>query len=142
MTTPSELRSRRAFLDTSAHFALADPRDSNHPAARALRGRLITEQWRFFTTNFILAETHALLLVRRGRVAALRTLQELDRSTLTLVRVSAADEQRAREIIVQYDDKDFSLTDATSFAIMERLGITYAFTFDRNFVQYGMTILS
>ena len=61
---------------------------------------------------------------------------------LTIVRVEPEDEVRAREIIRRYDDKDFSLTDATSFAVMDRLGITTAFTFDRNFVQYGLDVLA
>jgi predicted nucleic acid-binding protein len=56
--------------------------------------------------------------------------------------VSLRDERRAREIIAQYDDKDFTLTDATSFAVMERLGITYAFTFDHHFTQYGFIALT
>ena len=30
---------------------------------------------------------------------------------------------------------------ATSFSVMERLGIQHAFTFDRNFAQYGWTVL-
>jgi predicted nucleic acid-binding protein len=45
-------------------------------------------------------------------------------------------------IIYQYDDKDFSLTDATSFAVMERLRVPAAFTFDRHFAQYGFTVLT
>jgi predicted nucleic acid-binding protein len=99
--------------------------------------RLASEPSRLFTTNYILAETHALMLARRGRVAALRVLRQIDESSVTVVRVTAADERHAREIIVRYDDKDFSLTDATSFAVMERLGIRAAFSFDRGFAQYG-----
>lgn len=57
------------------------------------------------------------------------------------VHVSAADERRARSIIAQYDDKDFSLVDATSFAVMERLHIPTAFALDRNFTQYGFRVL-
>jgi uncharacterized protein len=57
------------------------------------------------------------------------------------VRVRANDEERARQIIFQYDDKDFSFTDAISFAIMERLNLKLAFSFDRHFAQYGFTTL-
>ena len=58
-----------------------------------------------------------------------------------MVRVAEIDEERAREIIVSHDDKDYAFTDATSFAVMERLGITTAFTFDRHFAQFGFAVL-
>lgn len=132
----------RAFVDTSAYYALTDSRDTFHQPALAIRDRLISERWRLFTTNCILAEAHALLLTRLGRTIALRVLYEIDRSTTTVLRVSPADEQRARGILTQYNDKDFSLTDATSFAVIERFGISYAFAFDRNFAQYGLAILT
>ena len=67
---------------------------------------------------------------------------EVDASELTTVeRVTARDERRAREIVFGYTDKDFSLTDATSFAVMERIRIGQAFTLDRNFVQFGWVVL-
>ena len=43
------------------------------------------------------------------------------------------DEERAWEIFLKYKDKDFSYTDCTSFAVMERLKIDTAFTFDSHF---------
>ena len=130
-----------ALVDSSAYFALAYSRESNHAAARAIADKLAHERWRLFTTNFILAETHALILTRLNRVVALRVLTQIEQSPTTVIRVSAADETRARAILAQYQDKDFSLTDATSFAVMERLGIRSAFSFDRNFAQYGLQIL-
>lgn len=133
---------RQALVDTSAYFALTYSRERTHAQALAIASRLQAERWRLFTTNFILAETHALLLTRLNRVVAARVLREIDNSPTTIVRVSAADEQRARQVIYQYQDKDFSLTDAASFAVMERLHIPHAFTFDRNFAQYGLAVLT
>jgi predicted nucleic acid-binding protein len=49
---------------------------------------------------------------------------------------------RTQALIVRYDDKAFSLTDALSFVVMDRLQITSAFTFDRNFLQYGVLSLT
>lgn len=142
MKTRALVAVRRALVDTSAHYALADPRDGSHAAASAVVDQLAEGPSRLYTTNLVVAETHALLLARRGRHVALRVLQEIDLSTMTIVRVSAADERRAREILTRYDDKDFSLTDAASFAVMERLNLRYAFTFDRHFAQYGFTVLT
>jgi uncharacterized protein len=59
-----------------------------------------------------------------------------------VIRARAADENRAKQILFQYDDKDFSFADAISFAVMERLQIRLAFTFDRDFAQYGFTVLT
>lgn len=126
------------FVDTSAYFALYNADDEHHgdavAAANAARGRL-------FTTNYIIAETHALFLRRVGRDAGVLFLEETDRSNMVVERVKVRDEQRARAIIFSQTDKNYSLTDATSFAVMERLGIFMAFTFDRHFAQYGFAIL-
>ncbi len=132
---------RRAFIDTSAYFPIANRFDADHSVARAVLARLASERWRLTTTNFVLAELHALVLKRLGRAEALRTLETIDRGSTRVERVGEDDERRARQILVQYDDKDFSLTDATSFAVMERLGINAAFAFDRHFAQYGFTSL-
>lgn len=142
MTNPRSPAARRVLVDTSAYFALADANETRHSTADTIRSRLVDQRWRLFTTNFIVAETHALLLVRLGYHFAMRFLDQLDQSPTVIVRVAATDERRAREILHQYDDKFFSFTDSTSFAVMERLQIIHAFTFDRNFAQYGLSPLT
>lgn len=63
-------------------------------------------------------------------------------SNPVILRVRASDEERAKQILFQYDDKDFSFADSISFAVMERFDIRLAFTFDRDFAQYGFTVLT
>lgn len=142
MRNRSASQTMRTLVDSSAYFALLDRDDSYHSQALAIQNRLILERWRLFTTSFVLAETHALLLNRLSQHIATEFLRSMEQSTTPLVWVTRSDVQRAKAIIYQYDDKDFSLTDATSFAIMERLRIPYAFTFDQHFTQYGLTVLA
>ena len=47
-----------------------------------------------------------------------------------------------RAILDRYADKDFSLTDAINFAVMDRLRLRTAFAFDRHFAQYGLDVLT
>jgi predicted nucleic acid-binding protein len=46
-------------------------------------------------------------------------------------------ENRARQILRQYTDQDFSYVDAVSFALMQEVEITEAFAFDRHFTTAG-----
>lgn len=110
-------RSNKVFLDSSGFLALTNRNDVSHKQAQDIWNRIIEEGWRTYTTNFVIAETQVL-------------------------RVNTQDEQKAEDIIFKYVDKTFSYADATSFAVMERLKIKYAFTFDRNFTQYGLMQLN
>jgi predicted nucleic acid-binding protein len=133
-------RDRRVFVDTSAYYAAVDRRDASHAAVAATMPVLLAERRQLTTTNAVLFELHGLLLNRLGRRVAWETLGEL-RASQMVVRVRERDETRAEAILAQYDDKDFSLTDALSFAVMERLGIRTAFSLDRHFAQFGWTIV-
>ncbi|MGH2458705.1 MAG: type II toxin-antitoxin system VapC family toxin [Chloroflexota bacterium] len=142
MSRRAALPAHRVLVDSSAYFALLDRRDQRHAEARAIQEQLIRQGSRLFTTSFVLAETHALLLARLSQAIATAFLREMERRPMTLIWVTPADVTRAREIIYRYDDKDFSLTDATSFAVMERVQVAYAFTFDHHFTQYGLAVLA
>ncbi|MBA2277077.1 MAG: PIN domain-containing protein [Chloroflexia bacterium] len=129
-------------MDTSAFFAAANPRDVSHGAARSIQTMLVLSQQQVITSNFVLAETHGLILSRINAERARRVLREIILGTVVIERITEEDERRAFAIVTQYVDKDFSFIDATSFAVMERLGIDTAFAFDRHFSQYGFRTLT
>jgi uncharacterized protein len=126
---------RRAVLwDSSAILAFIDADDADHEKAVTVAREIARERRPSFITNYGEVETHALLLRRLGRATA---REWLARGGLTIVRASPQEEEHARAIIEQHDDKDYSLCDAISFAIIEARGVYAAFSFDRHFRQYS-----
>lgn len=142
MTTPAWIpRPLAIFVDTSAFFASINRRDANHANAIAAFERSGRERIPLITSNFIRTETHALILTKLGSNRGRNFLSALASSRVNLVRVNEHDETRALSIIATFLDKTYSLTDATSFAVMERLGLRDAFSFDSDFSQYGFRTL-
>ena len=128
----------RFLVDTSAVFALLCKDDRRHAQARKMLKSAGEKGWQPFLTNFIIAETHALLLNRLGHEAARYWLAA---TKWPVEKVTENDEKRARRIIFDYSDKDFSYTDATSFAVMERLNLSKVNTFDQHFRQFGLDVI-
>ena len=128
----------QVLVDTSAIYALLDRDDAYHRNAAAILRSLPRRGLTPLLTNFIVAECHALLLSRLGTETARDWLLK---QSWPVEPVNPQDEEKAREIIRRYTDKSFSYTDATSFAVMERLDIRDAFAFDPHFRQYGLKLL-
>lgn len=123
------------LVDTGAFYALADDSDGNAEEARAFfRARLKTD--RFVTTDAILLEAWTLIRGRLGWSAAHRFLDAQRRSNVALFYIEAADLELAWRVLNDYADQELSLTDAISFAVMERHGIGDAFSFDKDFLLY------
>lgn len=126
---------RRGVLwDSSAILALLDADDADHQRAAATAGQIASERRPSFITNYIEVEAHALLLRKLGRALAREWLLT---GGLPVMRALPAEEDRAREIVARHSDKDWSLCDAISFAVLDVRGIRRAFTFDRHFLQYS-----
>ena len=84
---------RRAVLwDSSAILALLDADDSDHRRAVAAAERIAAERRPSFVTNYIEAETHALLLRKLGRAIAREWLLA---GGLPVVRATPQEEDRA-----------------------------------------------
>jgi predicted nucleic acid-binding protein len=129
------------FVDTGAWIALLQETDTHHVAASTVGARLKQQRTRLITTNFVIAETHAMLL-RAGYAPAVTFLRKVTAGQVAIViRAEADDEAAARAIIYQYTDKKYSLVDAISFAVMTRLGITQAWSYDQHFRQHGWQVL-
>lgn len=126
---------KRAVLwDSSAVLALLDADDADHDTAARVAREIAKEERPSFVTNYIEVETHALLLRKLGRALALEWLLG---GGLPVVRVSPQEEQRAKEFLERYNDKDWSLCDSISFAVIDSRKIDAAFSFDRHFLQFG-----
>lgn len=122
---------KRLFVDTGAWYALVDKNDPDHKEAASF---IINNKIPLLTTNFIFDETITLLRSRLGWSVAKEFGQRLkDSRFVSLITVKDEDEDRAWEIFLKYKDKDFSYTDCTSFAVMGRLRIDTAFSFDSHF---------
>jgi uncharacterized protein len=121
------------FVDTGAHYALTDAHDPDHEEAMRLLQQIAHHRHAMVTSNFVLSESYTLILKRMGWEIAIRYVENLKAGSTRLIRAGSEDETRAWEILRQYRDQDFSYVDATSFAMMERLGFQVFFAFDGHF---------
>ena len=131
------------LVDTGAWYALTDPQDRHHGHAVAMFGRLTRgEHGRMVTTDYILDETYTLLRMRLG-IEPVKRLHALlgQSSSVQVVRVSDNDFERSVDLMIAHGDKRWSLTDCTSFVLMQELEIGDAFTFDRNFAEAGFRVV-
>lgn len=125
---------RSVLWDSSAILALLDADDADHEQAVAVARQIASEKRPSFITNYIEVEAHALLLRKLGRAIAREWLLA---GGLPVVRAVPDEEQRAKEILARHTDKDWTLCDAISFAVLDTRRIRRAFTFDHHFRQYG-----
>jgi predicted nucleic acid-binding protein len=132
----------RVFADTGAWCALYDRSDVHHARASAFLQEIKRQKIQLITSDYVFDESLTLLRFRAGHREAVEFGRWMQQSPL--VKVINVDEkiwQAAWDVFVRYDDKHFSFTDCTSFAIMRQLGLLNAFAFDHNFEQAGFVML-
>jgi predicted nucleic acid-binding protein len=120
------------FVDTSVWYAAADSADKSNARAR----EILSAGDSLVTTDHVLVETWTLLRWRIHRKAAEAFWRGLRGGVAALEVVGPADLQAAWTIGRDFPDQDFSLVDCTSFAVMERLGLERAASFDADFAVY------
>ena len=124
------------FVDTSFWVALRDRREQHHAQARVLMMETIRQRMPLVATLLIIAETHAYF--SRSKPLREQVLRDfLENPVVRIEDVTNADRDKAVELLRKHDDKDYPLCDATSFAVMQRLGIRRVLSFDDHFRQFG-----
>ena len=123
------------FVDSSGWYAAADRRDRHNGTAKR---RLATGE-PLVTSDHVLVETWRLIHHFISLRAAEAFWGGLRGGVATVEQTTSADLEAAWAIGERYPDRDFSLVDRTSFALMERLGISRVISFDDDFAvfRYG-----
>ena len=120
------------FVDSSAFYAAADRGDRQHERAATV----LSAGEPLVTTDHVLVETWLLLQRRLGTAVAERFWDGLRSGAARIEPVGPADLERAWSIGVDFPDQAFSIVDRTSFAVMQRLGVLRAASFDDDFAIF------
>jgi predicted nucleic acid-binding protein len=128
----------KVFIDTSFYVARLMPQDQAHAKAiKAVKSDIIP-----ITSSLIVSETIALLQAHGFLSAAIEFLREARSSPyVQVVHIDSVVQSEAWDLFVRYGGMGANPVDCSSFAVMRRMGITKAFTFDRHFRAAGFETL-
>lgn len=123
------------FVDTGVWFASFVQEDPRHDSCRRLLEETAIQ---LLTTSFVFDELCTLLRARDYQDMAYRYCSSiLSEAACRFHWISEEDIRDAWDIFQRFDDKRWSFTDCTSYAVMQRLGISEAFALDDHFRQFG-----
>ena len=131
----------KIFIDTCAFIALIDSDDDFHGLAFDLFSKASKDNVDFLTSNYIMLETIFLL----QKTIGLSAVKDFKKLMLPIVRIIWIDEKIHRESLnnlIAAEKKKISLTDYSSFYILDNYNIDKVFTFDNHFKEKNYKILS
>ena len=127
------------FADTFYFLALVNRKDKAH--RRCLTFSQTSDQ-PVITTTWILLELGDALRAGSDRAAFSTLLSELAHDPeSTVIPADQSLFRKALELFEARPDKEWSLTDCTSFVVMQEQGLTQALTQDHHFEQAGFISL-
>lgn len=127
------------FADSYYYLAMVNVSDEGHVKAieflSSFGGRLITTEWILMEVGDALSKSH-------DRTAFLELLQIIQNDAQTDIIEATHDLfTRGVDLFANRPDKDWSLTDCTTFVVMDGAGVHEALTADRHFEQAGFVAL-
>lgn len=128
----------KVFVDTSFFIALLNGNDDDHLHAVNLQAQLTAGNIRKVTSEYVLVELGDGLSRLRFRQLAQQIIALVYRDpSFEIMPATTSLLQQAILLFSQRDDKEWGLTDCTSFVIMQELNLQVALTADRHFQQAG-----
>lgn len=124
------------FLDSGGLVALLNADDWLHAEAVSSFDTIVRAGGPLITTSFVLAEFANSLARTANRVHVMPFIRQL--RSLRAADILFVDPVLFDEAAQKYDgtrDKSWGLVDCVSFVVMERRGISRAFTADQHFTQ-------
>jgi uncharacterized protein len=128
----------QTFIDTSYFFARLVEKDQWHKRAKKASAAHLSA----VTSSLVINETVSLLQAKGMFSTALTFLRGVRTSTdIHIIYLDAVLQSEAWDLYARWGASGASAVDCTSFAIMRRLSIKKAFTFDQHFRAAGFEIL-
>ena len=127
------------FADTSFYIALTTPKETAHSAANSQSD---TYTGQLLTTEYVVVELgnfYSKFGMRSAFIAIYDAVLQDERTTV--LPCDGAILKRAVELYRTRRDKEWSLTDCTSFVVMKDYDVQEALTTDHHFRQAGFTAL-
>jgi len=136
---------KKVFIDTSAWYALKNKKDVHHQnAIQFFQNKSCKAVC--YTSDYVIDEAITLTRVRlkNHQVAVTLADELLSEKAAKIIFVAPEFLSGALDIFRRFKDQNFSFTDCSSFAIMERLGIEEALAFDTHFTfeKFGLRQIS
>ena len=135
--------SNKVFVDAWAWIALLNESDRQHRQARSIMHNLRQEKRKLLTSEFVLMEVADALSAPHLRVKTIGFINALRQNPiLQIISFEQTILDKAWLLYSQRIDKEWGVTDCTSFVIMQDEATQIAFTADHHFVQAGFRKLA
>ncbi len=135
---------KQVFADTGFWIAFLNPKDRWYEKAIAINKNLQIQKTTIVTSELVLIELLNFFgtfpsNIRQRTGLLVQNIQS--HSSITIVSQTSLLFSKALELYLQRPDKEWSLTDCSSFIIMKELQITEALAHDKHFQQAGFITL-
>jgi len=128
------------FIDTCAFFALINFSDDFHSIASDLFTKAAKSDEEFFTSNYVILET-VFLLQRELGLTAVNDFRKLILPIINIIWVDEKIHNDCLNNLISSEKKKISLTDYSSFYILDNFKIDSVFTFDKHFREKDFKFL-